>query len=194
MVLQQFRFRYGWLELLVSDIWFMWSQSDNLYSSMPNPRDDLQAWVNAIAESPRHWKSTFLRISDGFKGKFRFSEGTAPNGAEQVQVHPAAVITCDKCSYTCESNQQLLTHMFHQHEYRNPIQLRMKTTACLRCKTEYHSRHRLYRHISNRQSKNKCFSFYMELEPMPIDELEALVANCPTVDKLAFVPPPVKCA
>ena len=119
-------------------------------------------------------------------------DGANPDGATHVPTHPAAVISCEKCSVTCASNQQLFTHMFHNPDYRNPIQLRMKTTKCLRCKTEYHSRHRLYRHLSNRRAKNKCFSHYMELEPMQIDEPEAIVANCPTVDALAFPPPPVK--
>ena len=114
--------------------------------------------------------------------------------APPAPADPAAISSCEKCSFTCDSNQQFFTHMFHNHDYRNPIQLRMKSSKCLRCKTEYHSGHRLYSHLSNRQTKNKCFSHYMELEPMPIDELEAIVANCPTMDALAFPPPPVKCA
>ena len=70
----------------------------------------------------------------------------------------------------------------------------MKSTTCINCNTEFHSRHRLFRHLTNRPAKNKCASAYDDIEPMSFDELKEFEAKIPPVDRKAFPPPPVKLA
>ena len=73
------------------------------------------------------------------------------------------------------------------------MRLRISTSTCLHCGTNFHTRHRLFRHLTSRPTKNKCAIAYVDVAPMSIDELKELDKSTDVVDRKAYIPPPVKC-
>ena len=186
-VLVQVGFKYCWIELVILDLEFVWLLSESLHTSMANPRTHLQEWINAFSEAPVHWKNTLRRICKGLKGKTRLT----PSPAATVSL---ASHTCDQCDFACASIQQLYSHKFDLHGYVNPIRLRMKSSVCIACNIQFHSRARLFRHLTNRPAKNKCAASYHGIAPMSIEELKELEKSIPKVDKKSYLAPPVKLA
>ena len=189
-VLCQFESSHSWIELVLRDLEFVWNSTESVYTSMANPRVDFQGWIDAMCSHPTHWKNTFRKACLSFRGKICLrSQATDSSTAAAV---PLGVLTCDKCSFACFSVQQLASHSFDVHDYVNPLRLRIQTPLCLHCGTDFHSRRRLFRHLSRRPTKNKCANAYESLCPMTKDELKELDKSEPVVDKRAFLPPPVK--
>ena len=178
--------------MVIGDLTFMWNGSDSLYTSMPSPSVDFQRWINAMCEAPLHWKRTFNRIALSFKGKDCRHSANTVSGEQLLPAPLLPVHASELCTFICSIKQQLLTHMCKLHSYRNPIHYRMKSTICIRCNKQYHSRQRLFKHLTNRQLKNKCFDHYSLLDPMTSEELTTIEASCPIVDSKAFQPPPVQ--
>ena len=191
-VLVQVGSKSCWIELVISDLEFVWFSSDSLHSGMANPRSHLQQWINAFAEAPVHWKNTFRRICKGMKGK----NCPSPPLSSTASPSPAALTThhCGQCEFSCSTIQQLYSHKFNLHGYVNPIRLRMKSSICVACNVQFHSRGRLLRHLTNRPAKNKCVSSYDDISPISLEELKEIEKSTPKVDRKTYLAPPVKLA
>ena len=192
----------SWISTIVGDLRDLWRLVKQVRDELPLPATvhDLGPWFDFIGANRNRWSNVVRKSVKAFSQALA-NPASQPNNIYNIVVRYYDVdrvdqtnknISCDQCPFTCTNAQQLLSHIFNLHEYRNPIHLRMRSTCCLSCDTEFHARHRLYRHLTKRPLKNKKKSAYMELEPMPLAELEAIEAACPTVDTKAFPPPPVK--
>ena len=88
------------------------------------------------------------------------------------------------------------SHQFDVHEYVNPLRLRLYGTCCLSCNTEFHSRHRLYRHLAHPRNEHKCAKFYVEqIEPVEFQtyrELQRLERKALVPHGKLLQPPSIK--
>ena len=78
------------------------------------------------------------------------------------------VFNCTDCLSSFRSQQMLSTHRYNVHNYVNPMRLRVYSTACVRCETEFHSKERMFHHIDGRGGRsNDCSTYYLEsVDPM----------------------------
>ncbi len=106
---------------------------------------------------------------DQWVGFFR-SQPESANAIRQFCASPWANITthnkvkrvvglnhthfCERCSYGCDSNQQLALHMFKHHGIKDPIRMFVSGTRCPICLTEFWQREVLLNHI--RRGRTPC--------------------------------------
>ncbi len=162
---------------------------------MASPRTDFQSWIDACCSHPVHLKNIFRKFCSSYKCKhclISCDSIPSPDAPVPADAPPAAVFSCEICNFTCFSLQQLASHRFDVHEYVKPVRLRIVSPTCLKCGTNFHTRRRLFRHLSRRPTKNICASAYESVCPMTRAELKEPDEAEPVSDKRAFLPPPVK--
>ena len=134
-----------------------------MYTCMPKPSEDLQSWIVEFCEKPTAWKNIFRKAVLKYRGKNCFSHSGHPPSLGGTL--PLPTISCDECGFSCCSFQQLTSHKFNIHGYVNPLRLRISDPTCISCGTNFHTRHRLFRHLTSRPTKNKCSGAYDFVAP-----------------------------
>ena len=61
---------------------------------------------------------------------------------------------CERCSYGCDSDQQLALHLFKHHGVKDPIRMYVSGTRCPICLIEFWQREVLLNHV--RRGRTPC--------------------------------------
>ena len=142
--------------MVICDLTFFQNNTDK-HNDMPSPMIQPDIWFNEIYNNPKTYKSAFVRFQKQWNGK-ECEVGAAPVGI----VADPSVFACDSCAAHFDTDQKRKSHMFRKHNYRNPIHFKLATTTCLCCSMDFHTRDRLYRHVSRRVEKNRCARHYAD--------------------------------
>ena len=83
------------------------------------------------------------------------------------------------------------------HKFYNPMYVRISSTLCLSCSTEFYSYKRISKHLVQRSDKNRCHPFYLaNVDPIEqsdlMDALQSRLTFDRLLDKKLVAPPPVK--
>ena len=132
----------------------MWQSFDSLYTSMPDPCENIARWMDAIYDKPAKWRSTFKGILRKC-GPHLFDDHplAAPvsvSGDDVLQVAVPNDFICNICSMSFELHASLMTHNHKIHQYRNPIRIRITGTQCLKCASQFFTRKRVLQHVAFR--------------------------------------------
>ena len=80
-----------------------------------------------------------------------------------VEVNHAIVdshFQCDECPKSYRSWSALKGHCRANHDYTNPIRLRLRTTFCICCGAQHHTRPRVFKHIA--YVSKRCLEYYLQ--------------------------------
>ena len=156
VVMSQHTWTKSWVRKVIADLAEFQNKTTN-YQHMPSPSTDPDIWFNDIYDNPVAYKNAFVRFQKKWSGKaFIFED------VEGDKVAVDSVFACTECSAHFDSEQKLLSHKYKKHNYRNPLHYKISGTSCVRCGVDYHTRQRLYRHVSRRLEKNACAKHYAE--------------------------------
>ena len=194
VIFSQHANKRSWVNRVIRDLAFFHTHTDT-HKDMPSPIAQPETWFNEIHSNPKTYKSAFVRFQKQWNGKECVAD-EIPGGI----IAEPTVFACSSCTAHFDTEQKLKSHMFRKHTYRNPIHFRLATTMCLCCSNGFHTRHRLYRHVSRRLEKNKCAKFYAERvecsEEHDVTWLEQAekLARSAKVSSRLLKPPPVPAA
>ena len=135
---------------------------------MPDPFTEPHVWFHEMIDNPTRMLSSFAKICDQPGKLHRQPDASAV-------ALPLNRFVCTECNQVFPSRQQLLSHSFSKHGYRNPLRSRIITHNCLACNLLLHSRQRVLRHLRRKDCVNPCAFYYMEnVEPF---EQESVLGN-----------------
>ena len=171
-----------WPSLLLEDFRFMWFGSDSLHCSMPDPFDAPQDWFKEIMFAPKRFKSLFEKVCVQ-------SESSVPVASAMPAPVTSDRFVCSECDKWFHSRQQLLSHAFVKHDYRNPLRARILTFECLACNLYLHSRNRVFKHVARKGGINPCAFHYMEVvSPIDAEALDGIKEKKPAANMLLMPP------
>ena len=96
------------------------------FDDMPDPRDDLPAWLRAFRHEPVRWRAAIER---GF-ARMRGAPAVTPaQRASPLPPPPASALgtVCSECGRQFDTLARLRTHAANAHGYRSPLALRIYT-------------------------------------------------------------------
>ena len=149
----------SWPHTIVGDLKWLWQSRDTLYSSMPNPSVEISTWLDAIINNPKSWLRCFKTVL------FLKSLPTCPNVRASQGAASIDEFHCSFCVRSFQSIQQLRSHQFKMHGYVNPLRLKILNSKCLHCNTEFHSKLRLFKHLTTNKQSFPCKLHYLQAVP-----------------------------
>ena len=192
LALLQISYKNSWICLVQNDLFCLWNSNDSLYSTMPNPQDNIAEWVQDIFDSPVHWRSLFIKIINRSKGSVFPYQVIIPAVPAVAAENNSAFCACYECGKIFQTMAQLRTHQFKMHQYRNPVHSLVYTTSCVSCGCEYHHRKFLIKHLTNRPASNLCRDYYFaNVQPMSHEQLCEVETSQPCLDPKALRCPPI---
>ena len=139
--------------------------------TMPDPFVAAHIWFRDMKASPVRLALLYRKVCLN-AGKIQFPSIVA------APLLPLESFVCSECGKDFPSRQQLLTHSFAKHGYRNPLRCRVLTFNCLACNLLLHNRHQVFKHISRKGCINPCAFFHMEhMEPVDQNSLDGILSE-----------------
>ena len=132
---------------------------------LPPPDCSIGPWILHVREHPKWWYRLIRRSC--LKDDIRIQ-------LNEPVIRATGVWQCDVCSKAFPTCQALHSHESAIHHKRNPVAMRVQSTACLCCGVQHHSRKRILHHVMYRSPR--CRQFYLDsvppLEPSEFDAVE----------------------
>ena len=137
---------------------------------MPDPKEQGMFWFKAVATDPQHWLGVFRKA-------FNIQSRSMHSGPTVVNLDGSSHVehVCTLCNKTFPTKVQHASHNVKKHDYINPLRLRIYGTSCLCCSVEFHTKFRLFKHLSHSRNRNKCAAFYTDtVSPMEVSEYKSI--------------------
>ena len=154
----QARNKYGghlpWVKLIVEDLHILRDALPSKLASMPDPHEDLQSYWSLAKSHPAEWKQLvkmyFTSAEDA-----RNTKG-ATSVSAMSPAHDCQAFLCTDCGLVFPDHRRLSTHRWSKHGVKNDIRAYIgDISSCPVCKTQFHSRARLIKHLLERRVRAK---------------------------------------
>jgi len=169
----------GWPAMIVDDLRWM---RDNCrrHQDLPDPADDAAAWRLGVCARPAAWK---LAVSAAVtRHAVRAARAAAANAAPVPEALPFYEFPCELCDRAFQSRASLASHMYRCHGVKNEIRRFMRETHCLACLMQFHSRERLFHHLSVSQARCRGW-YYARVQPLSPQEADVLDKECACIQR-----------
>ena len=175
--------------MIIDDLkWMMTNTS--LIEHMPNPSheclESLSVWCEFVRESPHRWKTLVSKAAKHVSSHIVVFQPPLVEGPVQRAEFP-----CDNCDNTFSSLATLRTHQAKKHQRFNPIRLRVISSVCVCCATDFHTVYRAFRHIAYMSEKSRCH-YLAHMDPHPIEVVRKATKDSEVEGDKQFTVPSIK--
>ena len=151
VILHQRRSGSSWLSLVIQDLLWCYNSFECLYTTLHSPITHVQEWFEYIRNNQTSWR--------GLVVKARIKMQRMPVIDDNVAVADSC-FQCDECPRSFRSWSALKGHCRAKHDYTHPIRVRLRTTYCLCCGAQHHTRPRVFKHIA--YVSVRCLEYYLQ--------------------------------
>ena len=171
----------SWMAALRDD--FKWFSSHESYQDKHD--FTINQWINEVRSDPKQFISTVRKYSSTpYANLHAFRASDVPDVVTVAA--PVVIIPCHRC-HLCDhlpfaTHQQVMLHLFVEHQVKNLVHSRVTTTFCEICLLQFHTRTRLIEHIKGHKGRGTiCLNNYFDIPPVydaiQLAEIDAVEAT-----------------
>jgi len=167
-------------------------------AQMPSPKANFGAWVHILKECPAEWAAIvdeyftcdddpeFANEKPKDKSDEKGPKTLSPKSTKFLD-KGFSTFECSECGKEFASGKQLATHKWKVHRIKSDIRPKIADiSVCPVCRTDYHSRARLIKHLLEKRIRSKtrgysCHQVFLQrsarMPEVPKETLAALEAR-----------------
>eukprot|EP00438_Fugacium_kawagutii_P009630 Skav214979 [mRNA] locus=scaffold508:16719:20498:- [translate_table: standard] len=178
---------HSWLGMVTEDLEWLQQRFISL-QTLPPPKEDLHAWMQAASASPARWKKLCSVAYQKAAIQHRIShqqqlwsqkmdsllQESPESGPEVAEVPAVLSHQCDQCSATFDNHKALAVHQLVAHSKFAAVRHFMPDASeCGCCLKQFGSTQKLRQHMQ--YSPNGCYAFLQTVwHPMSTHEIAAV--------------------
>lgn len=143
-----------WVNMLIDDLCVLKNALPGKLESMPDPRQNLDAYWRLARDHQNEWRALVVLYHDVAEDprNIRKDKRTTSRNAN----HSSPVLECGTCGEGFADQRRLATHQWAKHGTKSDIRTYVgDISLCPICKTDFVSRARLIKHLSERRARAK---------------------------------------
>ena len=160
-----------WAQMVIDDLRHLQILQPRL-DELGDPINNCKAWHTFIFSFPSEWSELCKCV---LESKSNSNSTVDCRQSDELEFKEFVCMECeDKPRFsTCKG---LDMHRRKKHGFREPVQYRIAhdVTACPRCKTEFHQRFRLLKHVLDRRRQSLCLDFVASMPALSTDDQVAV--------------------